>query len=243
MPVTASAEHQLKLIDLAAIDTKLIQLDHQRIGIPEIKTVQDLEVELGSIDLKIVAAQTEVSDLTQAQIKAEIDVEQVQSRIDKDQKRLTEGTGSPKDLENLQHELATLTGRLKELEDIELEIMQQLEDAQNVLAELTTDKTLVTTKLADIRKSLEGKLAELEQLIAQQQDARKNILQAIPTDLADLYEKIRLDRGDVGAAELKHAACQGCHLTLDATELNRIKDLPADHVVRCEECRRILVRP
>ena len=242
MPVTASAQHQQKLLELAAVDTKLIQLDHQRLAIPELKTVQDLEVELGSIELKIVAAQTEVSDLTAAQRKAEIDVEQVQTRITKDQEHLSSGTGSPKDLENLQHELGSLASRLAELEDVELEVMQQLEDAKNALAELTTDKDLVAIKLADTRKSLELKLTELEQQISDQQSERQKILQDTPTDLAELYEKIRSDRGDVGAAELKNGACQGCHLSLDAAELNRIKELSVETVVRCDECRRILVR-
>lgn len=242
MPVTASAQYQLKLLELAKIDTKIIQLDHQRLALPEIKSVQDLEVELGSIEMRIVAAQTEVSDLTQAQNKAESDVEQVQSRIDRDQKKLDEGTGSAKDLENLQHELSTLAIRLKELEDVELEVMQQLDDAQNALAELTTEKNVVATKLADTRKALEVKLSEIESAINEIQVERTKIVQILPTDLADLYEKIRAERGDVGAAEMTHGACQGCHLAIDATELNRIKDLPEDSVVRCEECRRILVR-
>ena len=77
MAISASADQQLKLLDLAAIDTKLMQLNHQRAGVPEIKLTQDLEIELGSIELKIVAADTEVSDLTEGQAKAESDVEQV----------------------------------------------------------------------------------------------------------------------------------------------------------------------
>ena len=242
MAITASYENQLQLLELAQIDTKLIQLDHQRLAIPELKAVQDLEIELGSIDLKTVAAQTEVSDLTQAQAKAEADVEQVQIRIDKDQERLAAGTGNPKDLENLQHELGTLAKRLGELEDVELGVMQQLEDAQSALADLENEKNLVTIKLADTRKSFEAKLTEVEQQISAEQETRKQLIHSLPTELVDLYEKIRADRGDVGAALLTRGACQGCHLSLDATEINRIKELPEDTIVRCEECRRILVR-
>lgn len=242
MALTASPENQLQLIELAQIDTKLIQLDHQRVAIPELKAIQDLEIELGSIDLKTVAAQTEVSDLTQAQSKAEADVEQVELRISKDQERLSAGTGNPKDLESLQHELGTLAKRLSELEDVELGILQQLEDAQSALADLTNEKNLVTLKLADTRKVFESKLHEVEQLILTEQESRKKLTQSLPTELVDLYEKIRADRGDVGAALLSRGSCQGCHLSLDATEINRIKDLPEDAIVRCEECRRILVR-
>ena len=242
MAITASHDNQLQLLELAQLDTKLIQLDHQRVAIPELKLIQDLEIELGSIELKIVAAQTEVSDLTQAQAKAETDVEQVQTRIDKDQERLAAGTGNPKDLENLQHELGTLANRLRELEDVELSVMQQLEDAQSALADLENEKKLVTLKLVDTRKVFEAKLSEVEQSISAEQESRKRITQTLPAELIDLYEKIRIDRGDVGAALLTRGACQGCHLSLDATELNRIKDLADDVIVRCEECRRILVR-
>lgn len=242
MALTASAEQQLKLLEIAAIDTKLIQLGHQRKGILELKATKDLEVELGSIELKIVAAQTEASDLTIAQAKAESDVEQVAARIGKDQARLDGGQASPKELEGLQHELGTLATRLAELEDVELAIMQQLEDAQNAYEELTHDRNKVASELNDAIEVLKTKQADLDEKISNEQKLKGELLSSLPKEFADLYEKIRQDHGDVGAAMLHRGACQGCHISLDATELNRIKAMPADHVLRCEECRRILVR-
>ena len=58
-----------------------------------------------------------------------------------------------------------------------------------------------------------------------------------------LYEKLRVDNGGVGAAELEGARCSGCRLEQTPMELARIAAAPADEVHRCEECRRILVRP
>lgn len=242
MALTASADQQLKLLDLATIDTKLMQLNHQRAGVPEIKLTQDLEIELGSIELRIVAADTEVSDLTQNQAKAESDVLQVASRIAKDQAKLDGGQASPKELEGLQHELGTLAGRLNELEDVELEVMQQLEDAQNAYETLTHDRNKVAAELADAKSILNSKLADLDSQIAEEKSNKDSVLIELPKELADLYEKVRLDHGDVGAAKLEKGSCQGCHIALDATELNRIKTLPPETVLRCEECRRILVR-
>jgi hypothetical protein len=46
----------------------------------------------------------------------------------------------------------------------------------------------------------------------------------------------------VGAAALHRGRCQGCQLTLTPADINRIRAEAADAVVRCEECRRILVR-
>ena len=65
---------------------------------------------------------------------------------------------------------------------------------------------------------------------------------SLPPDLVDLYEKIRGSSAGVGAAALRRGQCEGCHLQLNTTDLNRIREAAADDVLRCEECRRILVR-
>lgn len=242
MAVSASSAEQAKLLDLAAIDTKLIQLKHQRSGIPEISRVRELEVELGSIDLKIVAADTEVSDLTGAQIKAESDVQQVADRIARDQARLDGGSATPKELEGLQHELGTLAGRLAELEEAELEVMQQLEDAQNAFAVLTTDREKVAAELAETQSKLANALGDFDGQISEQETNRAALVAELPKELVDLNEKIRADLGDVGAAHLHRGNCQGCHIALDAEELTKIRATSPETVVRCEQCRRILVR-
>ncbi len=41
---------------------------------------------------------------------------------------------------------------------------------------------------------------------------------------------------------LRQRRCHGCQLELNAVDLNHIKAAAEDEVIRCEECRRILVR-
>jgi predicted nucleic acid-binding Zn-ribbon protein len=53
---------------------------------------------------------------------------------------------------------------------------------------------------------------------------------------------LRAQFGGVGAAALRQRRCEGCRLEINSTELSRIRDAPAEEVVRCDECRRILVR-
>ncbi len=242
MALSATSAEQLRLLDVAALDTKLIQLRHQKASIPELEEVQNLEVELGSIELKIVAAETELSDLTSLQQKAEDDVAQVATRISRDQQKLDSGTAAPKELEALQHEIGTLKNRLAELEEAELELMQQVEDANTALDELTHNRNRVADLLSQNRDVLAAKIAELDAQIAAEQNSRFDLVAVLPKELIDLYEKIKADHGDVGSALIHRGACQGCHIAIDATELTRIKSLPAEAVARCEECRRILVR-
>ena len=61
-------------------------------------------------------------------------------------------------------------------------------------------------------------------------------------DLVALYEKVRVANGGTGAAALRQRRCGGCQLELNPVELQRIRLAPSDEVLRCEECRRILVR-
>ena len=48
--------------------------------------------------------------------------------------------------------------------------------------------------------------------------------------------------GGVGAAMLRARRCEGCRLELNPLQIQHIRAAAADEVVRCEECRRILVR-
>ena len=243
MAVTASAEQQRLLLDLQALDTKLLQLAHKRTGAPEISQVQDLEVELGSIKMRLVAAQTEASDLKLNQLKAEADVDQVLTRTKRDQDRLDSGAVSaPKELESLQHEIATLGKRQAELEDVELEIMQNLENAQSTAAQLQSNETETTQKLADAIQARNDIFADIDFEIKSLTTQRTEISGSLPVDLIAMYDKIRSDHGGIGAAMIQRRTCQGCNITIDAQELDKIRGLPADAIVRCDECRRILVR-
>jgi len=243
MAVTASPEQQKTLLDLQGFDTKLLQLAHKRAGLPEISAAQDAEVELGSIKMRLVAAQTEASDLKINQLKAESDVEQVVSRSRRDQERLDSGAVSaPKELESLQHEIGTLAKRQSELEDVELEIMQAYENAQQAVAELLASEIETTEKLAAVSQARDELFADIDFEINFLTLQRTEMANQLPVDLIALYDKIRADQGGIGAALIHRGACQGCHITIDAQEIDQIRKMAADAIARCDQCRRILVR-
>jgi predicted nucleic acid-binding Zn-ribbon protein len=71
---------------------------------------------------------------------------------------------------------------------------------------------------------------------------RSKTVNSVNPELIALYEKIRASNNGTGAAALVGNQCKGCHLTLNTIELQRIAGLAEDELVRCEECRCILVR-
>ncbi|SEN30500.1 hypothetical protein SAMN05216267_1003293 [Actinacidiphila rubida] len=167
----------------------------------------------------------------------------MRQRAVRDQQRLDSGVvTSPKDLENLQREIASLAKRQSDLEDVVLEVMERREAAQGRASELAERVESVEAKVAEAEQR---KAAELQGIDAEGFTVAKDrevLAEAVPADLLKLYDKLRAQQGGVGAARLYQKRCEGCRLELNITELNELRAAPADEVVRCENCRRILVR-
>ncbi len=189
------------------------------------------------------AAQTEESDCAREQTKAEQDVDQVRRRAARDQQRLDSGAiTSPKDLSNLQNEIVSLAKRQGDLEDVVLEVMERRESAQERVTELTGRVASVQAKADDATARRDAAFEEIDGEVASVTKEREVIAGAVPADLLKLYDKLRGQQGGIGAAKLYQRTCQGCRQELAITELSEIRKAAPDTVVRCENCRRILVR-
>ncbi|RCG30608.1 hypothetical protein DQ384_15055 [Sphaerisporangium album] len=238
----AAPEAQKRLLELAALDAVLDRLAHRRRTLPELAEIDERSAKLARLATEVIAAETEASDLAREQAKAESDVEAVRVRADRDQKRLDSGqVSSSKDLSNLQSELASLHRRQGDLEDVVLEIMERREAADATVTRLTAERGEISAGLATLEEKRDAALGELDRESGEAKGKRGGITSDIPADLLTLYEKLREQYG-VGAAMLQGGRCQGCKVSLSIADLNRIRAAAKDEVLRCEECRRILVR-
>lgn len=241
--VKASPESQLRLLDLADLDAELGRLENRRRSLPEHAELSQLEQRERELRDEIATLEAREGDLKREQAKSEADVEQVRSRIVRDRTRLDAGqVSSPKELENLQSEVESLLRRQSDLEDVELEVMERLETTQGRLAEASAERSSVAKDVQEVTARRDQLLAELSVQSEEASERRAAVAADEPADLLDLYERLRAQHGGVGAAALKRGQCQGCHLSLNTVDLNAIRAADADEVVRCEECRRILVR-
>lgn len=241
--VKASPEAQLRLLQLADLDAELGRLEHRRKNLPEHAEVSRLAERDRALRDEITALEAREGDLKREQAKADADVDQVRSRIGRDRARLDAGqVSSPRELENLQSEIESLLRRQSDLEDVELDVMERLDAAQARLKEAGAERVSVSADMEAVTSRRDAAVAELDGLAAQALERRSAVAAQEPADLLDLYERLRAQHGGVGAAALRRGQCQGCHLTLNAGDLSVIRAAAPDDVVRCEECRRILVR-
>jgi predicted nucleic acid-binding Zn-ribbon protein len=241
--VKASPQAQLRLLEVAELDAELGRIEHRRRGLPEHQELQRLQQRDGELRDQIAALEARQGDLRREQLKAEGDVDQVRSRVERDRRRLEAGqVSSPRELENLQSEIESLLRRQSDLEEIVLDVMERSETAQGGHQAAIAEQSQVAAQLQSVTASLDALLAELGAQSAKAEASRAAVAAELPGELLDLYEKLRVQHGGIGAAALRRGRCEGCHLSVNTVDLNTIRAADADEVLRCEECRRILVR-
>ena len=236
----AAPDAQRRLLDLQAVDIALAQLAHRRKSLPELAEIAAISRELSALEDERVRAQVAVDDLDRDIARFEKDIEQVRTRKSRDEARLNAG-GALREIEGLQHELATLNRRQSELEDAELELMEQRETAEQALNDVQKKLTAASERRAAAEARRDEAYAEITKEQEFKTQARGPLAADLPADLITLYDKIRADSG-LGAALVRSGRCGGCRIELYGADLARVKSAPADEVVRCEECRRIMIR-
>ena len=241
-PLKAQPHQQARLIEVQLLDTRLDQLAHARAHLPALTKLAGLDQAQVTLDRELALARTALSDVQREVDKAEADVQLVRARAARDQARLDSGTGTPKDLQALQSELVSLARRQGDLEEIELEVMERAESLEADVASLETRRSALQEELAQVRAERDAAFEVSDAEAADVTERRSALVPEVGAELLALYDKIRASVGGTGASELRQRRCGGCRLELNQVDLSRIKAAPADEVIRCEECRRILVR-
>jgi hypothetical protein len=240
--VKASPEAQLRLLELADLDTELGRLDYRRRTLPENAELAQLGERSGKVRDAITIADTDLADLDRDLSRSEKDVDQVRVRIERDNQRLNAGqVSNARELEQLQSEVVSLRKRQGDLEEVVLELMERRETAQTLRDGAAAEAQTVGTDEAAVTARRDAALAEISEAAAKATSSRATVVADVPADLLALYDKIRASTG-TGAAALRRGQCLGCRETLSTVELNEVRAAAPDEVVRHEECRRILIR-
>lgn len=238
----ADLTKQWRLLDLQKLDTRLAQLQHRERTLPVQAQLTEAAGAARTVGEDVVLARTALQDNERAVSKADADVQLVRDRADRDRTRLESGNGNAKELQNLQHELETLARRQSELEEIELEVMERAEALQSDLSAKETAQQEAQQRVEQLTGERDKALAEIASEREDVERERANVVPGVGAELLALYDKLREQMGGVAAAALQQKRCSGCGLELGQADLARIRVAAEDEVVRCEECRRILVR-
>jgi predicted nucleic acid-binding Zn-ribbon protein len=229
------------LLALQRLDTAADQARHRKAHLPERDSLRTAQLELASLSRRAGEVEGRVAEIETAQETLERDIDTARSRITEIDRR-SRLVSVPKELQALEHERTSLSGKQRTLEDAELELMEELEtltaERDRLVEDIATASSVADTAtiaLAEAEASVE---ADLNRLVAE----RAVAVSDLPPESVANYDRLRPKFGGVAVASLEHGVCTGCRLQLPATELDHIRQQPPDALINCEQCGRILVR-
>jgi predicted nucleic acid-binding Zn-ribbon protein len=224
-------------------DTTIDQLRHRRANLPELAELTRLEADLAALEGRLADVTARRDEVARRQSVLEGELAGVEGKVKEIDGRLYSGAITiPRELQALQADVESLRRRCSTLEDAVLEAMTEREPLDDEIRGLEAARAELDGEGSRLRVAVAEAESAIDAQLAAETEARQEMATGIPADVARLYEDLRRKLGGVGAARLVQNRCTGCHLTLPATEVDRIRREPPDALITCEQCGRILVR-
>jgi hypothetical protein len=223
-------------------DSAADRLRHKRETLPDLARLAEVERALAAVEASIAEVTGRRDEVARRQQRHEDELSSIETKIREVEKRLYSGTVSaPRELQAMEADVASLRRHGSDIEDHALETMQEREPLDAEISTFEQDRNGLEAEAEQLRQAIAAQTKEIDAELAVEVDARTAAAVSIPEGLLSQYERLRATEGGVGAARLVNGRCSGCHLTLPATELDRIRRERPDTVVLCDQCGRILV--
>ena len=231
------------LLTLQTHDSAADRLRHRRTTLPERGELEARRAALAELDVR----RLETIERRDAELREERrlddEVRSLEERAKAVDTKMYSGTvSSPKELQAMQADIDQLRRLAREREDEELDVLVRREALDVEVAELEAAQAAVAAEIETLAAAIADQEREIDAELGVEESARAALASTIAEGTLRLYEQIRGGNRGVGAARLVGMNCQACHLGLPATEVDRIRHLPADALARCEHCGAILVR-
>ena len=226
------------LLDLQDVDLEIDRLLDQRQHLPELEQYK-------AANAARVEAETSASDLSE-QLKqmnldldkAEGELELTEIKLSETETRLFSGGMNARETENMRLDVQQLRTRKENMEERVLEMLDEREEleAQVAEAERRVEATRATEQ--ELESTIGAAWKQIDLDVGRIEARKAGIVEGIPADLLERYEKLRRTKEGVAVGRLEHGQCGGCHLALSTTEQNEARE--SDPPL-CVHCRRILV--
>jgi len=225
------------LVELQRVDHQVAVLRAELEALP--KRVQETNLKLSDLQAEVAAVKQALALMIVERKKCEFESQQWKDRA----KKFREQSSAVKTNEAfraLQHEIANAEAEIIKAEDHQLELMMSVEEVELRLKaaesrlregqqELDVEHKAIESQALDRKKALDAKLAE-----------REKIMQPIPEDMRDLYDRIGKRHHGLALAEARDGQCRGCGMRVLPHILQELRTETNEELYRCEGCGMIL---
>jgi predicted nucleic acid-binding Zn-ribbon protein len=230
------------LLALQERDLTLDRLRHERAALPERAQLATLTERLDALAATREARQAARDEVARQEARYADEVQQLAEQAVAVERRLYSGeVASPRELQALQADVEQLRRRQRTVEDRELGAMEQREPLDGALATVAAEWDAAEAEAARAGDALDAHERELDAALAAEQAARDQLAAGLDAGLLADYERRRARANGVGVARLVGFTCQGCHLSIPATEVDRIRREGDGAFAYCDNCGCILV--
>lgn len=232
-----------RLLELQDHDTRIDQLRHRRATLAARAELSDAEGARATLERRSGEVRARRDEHGAQQAGLEEQIESSKKRRAELQRRLFGGqVSAARELQAMDEEVRHLGRHISDLEDRELEVMEQIEPLDGDLQAAEMERDALDARIAELRGAIAESEKEIDAELETELAARQPLAAELPGELLQRYEGLRTKLGGTGAAKLIGNSCGGCHLTLPAMEVDRIRKAAPDAVITCDNCGRILVR-
>jgi predicted nucleic acid-binding Zn-ribbon protein len=226
----------LGLFRLQQVDS---QMDQIRARLKTIDETLHNDLELRTALELLAAAEGKLTSAERAMSTSDADVEKQRIKIQQAEASLYGGAvHNPKELQDLQKDVASLKKHLETLEGRELETMTAVESAESEVKTATSAvesiKKSRTTQSNDLTKEGDTLQKDLERLDSERKAAAGNV----SNDLFTLYDRLRQQRRGIAVTTISDSSCAACGTTLTPSQQQNARS--TSQLFNCPTCGRIL---
>lgn len=226
------------LLDLQEVDLEIDRLLHRRQSLPELDAYRAAHHRRQEAEAERDRVGEELRSLERDLDKAEGELEILEAKLKESETRLFAGGMSSRETEHKRLEVQSLRGQQEAMETKVLHLLDRREQLQEALGVAAGRVEQAAGEEARLEAVIAAAWKEIDADLARREARKAEIVPLVPSELLELYEKLRGTKEGVAVGRLEHGVCGGCHLQLSATE--QAEAFAADPP-RCIHCRRIIV--
>jgi predicted nucleic acid-binding Zn-ribbon protein len=215
------------------------QIDQAQARLVMIRKTLENDAELRDVLSRVDTAKAESQAAERELKQGELDVQSQQIKIQQTDASLYSGNvHNPKELQDLQNEVAALKRHLSTLEERELTAMQKVETTEVSLKQATTDLELIQAKRGNEHRKLIDEQTALSKDLERLSSERQATVSAIESQILEMYNDLRQQKRGIAVAEVSDNSCVACGTTLTASLQQNAR--AANNLAYCPSCGRIL---
>ena len=237
--ITASKKQQGLVLRLSELDLQLSRTRTQLRSAESNSEIDELRAKSLQASEAMLAASSNVERLQDEVVKVLADIEMVDARILQDDKK-AKAVKTDRVLKAVELELASLRSRKAALEETELEYLQEIEDGNKTLTEISQARTKISLQLEEELGKLQGQSLNLSAQATELVSKRAALALEIEPALLAVYDR-KAERG-VPVGQTLGRDCSACRLAINGVEFDAMMALPEDSLPTCPNCDALIIR-